>query len=186
MITTLRRCSARLGLCALFAFTLLSLGSFADATQSPGRGGPVTSVRFENTALASLCSLTQPVHYLNVRRGHVFNHEVFTFPATVSSSNVKEIRAVDRELCRLPLLPRGVQCTLDLGIRYSLTFVVGIGVRSAGVNPVTVDPSGCQEVYGLGSTRWSAPAPQFWKLLGTALGMRRATSATFAGTISNG
>jgi hypothetical protein len=186
VITSLRRCPTRVGLAALVACTVISLATSAGATQSSGRSGPVASVGVERTTLASLCSLVQSVRHLNVRRGHVFNHEIFSFRANVSSSNAKEIRAIGRELCALPLLPRGLQCTVDLGISYTLTFVVGLGSHSAAVKPVTVDPGGCQEVYGLGATRWSVPAPQFWRLLGTALGMPRATSATFAGAISNG
>jgi hypothetical protein len=186
MITSSRRCPTRVGLAGLVACTVLSFASSAGATRSSGSSGPVTSARVERITLASLCSLDQSVQHLNVRRGHVFNHEIFSFRSNVSSSNEKEIRGVGRELCALPLLPRGLQCTVDLGISYTLMFVVDLGFHRVAVKPVIVDPGGCQEVYGLGATRWSAHAPKFWGLLGTALGMPRATSATFAGSISNG
>ncbi len=68
-------------------------------------------------------------------------------------------------------------CPADLGITYHLTF----SVAGRSFPTVIVDATGCQEVNGLGSTRWIARTPSFWRSLGKAMVLANPTYATFRG-----
>jgi hypothetical protein len=56
----------------------------------------------------SVCSLVTSVNRLTVTRNRPLNHETFTFPATVKSTNTSRIRALVKALCALPVIPTGV------------------------------------------------------------------------------
>ena len=70
-----------------------------------------------------------------------------------------------------------VELSHGLGINYRLIFTA-----DGKLAPVTVDATGCQQVYGLGPVRWTVISPGFWSVLATAEGIGPADQATFGGT----
>jgi hypothetical protein len=89
--------------------------------------------------LASLRTLTDWAIHLKVTRSYVPNYEVFTFSATVSSSNVKLISTIARELGKLPFFPSEIQCPTVVGFNYVLNFVLGGGAKKVGVVPAIIN-----------------------------------------------
>lgn len=82
-------------------------------------------------------------------------------------------------------MPNGViSCPADVGMHYTLKFVVGEAVSAHYSRLVVVDPSGCHTVTGLGAVR--SATNQLWPVLGAALGLRHATGATFGGKLVAG
>ena len=45
-----------------------------------------------------------------------------------------------------------------------------------------MDATGCQGVKGLGAVRWVARSPEFWRVLGAAMGLAHPDAGLFAGT----
>jgi hypothetical protein len=135
----------------------------------------------------SVCSLVTSVNRLTVTRNRPLNHETFTFPATVKSTNTSRIRALAKALCALPVIPTGViACPADLGVRYTLNFGSSTAKTPSPINPVIVASTGCQFVTGISRTRWVERTPAFWPVLGAAIGLPRATEATFRGKLTSG
>ena len=100
---------------------------------------------------------------------------VFSFPRTVVIERSARLVALARALCALPPLPADARaCPVDFLLHYAL--------KTAEQRvPIRIDPSGCQTVRGLGTTRWAATRPRFWTALGDAIGLAHATIATFRG-----
>jgi hypothetical protein len=92
------------------------------------------------------------------------------FPNQVTVTNPALVRAVIRALCALPVVPPGVyHCpALLLGTAYTLRFSVG----SRPLPLVTINPTGCETVTGVGPVRWVATSPGFWRVLSRAIGVR--------------
>lgn len=146
-------------------------------------GGKALPVPFANPCPGSLCSAVSSLTRLVVVRTNAFpqNHIRFSFPARVIVDDETQVRVVAGGLCHLPLFPPGTfHCPADFGVDYQLHF--SDAVRS--YHPVTVEATGCEAVMGLGgSRRWVATSPRFWRILGSALGIRHADHSTFAGTM---
>ena len=67
-------------------------------------------------------------------------------------------------------------CPAVIGLDYHLTF----STVNRGFPTIVVPATGCQEVSGLGPTRWVARTPSFWRALGKAMGLAKATYSTFS------
>jgi hypothetical protein len=151
------------------------------------------SCAFANTASASrdsltsnspLCRAISEIERLTVTRTITIkgNRIEFTFPTLVTVRSAQQSRLVATALCSLPKRPRGVyHCPADLGVVYHLLFSSG----SKSWPVITVEATGCEFVRGLNTDRWAAQSPQFWRTLGTAMGLRQAGHATFAGSLVN-
>jgi hypothetical protein len=160
-----RLLSPTLVLCAV------ALASCGGAKAVPVRGSS------PNSALPQAVS---SLDRLVVRRSDAFpqNHMRFSFPAVVTVHDPTRVQAVARALCGLPVVPEGVLfCPVDLGIVYHLAFLA----PHRAFPVVTVAATGCQEVRGLGATRWVARSPGFWQILGRAMGLPRPGYASFRG-----
>jgi hypothetical protein len=129
----------------------------------------------------TVCAEAGHVDHLAISRASV-NPGRFTFPAEITVSSPRQAQAVARALCALPVMPSGaINCPADVGISYRLRFAAG-GRR---LPPVKVQATGCQQVSGLGQTRWIARSPAFWAVLAQAAGVRPARYLTFRGTIGS-
>jgi hypothetical protein len=133
------------------------------------------------TTGSSLCGNADRVDRLVVKRANLIrqNHLHFTFPAKVTVSDSAKARSVAQAVCALPPMPSGsFSCGADMGIVYRLTFTAD-GKK---LPPVRADPGGCNEVRGIGQTRWTARSPGFWRTLGAATGIGHPNDSTFCGT----
>jgi hypothetical protein len=107
------------------------------------------------------------------------NHIRYAFPVTVTVTDAAHVRLVARAVADLPVMPTGTfLCPADFGIVYHLSFFAS-GQKESTVN---IQATGCQEVKGLGATRWIARSPGFWHILGVAMRLASPTYATFRGT----
>lgn len=95
------------------------------------------------------------------------NHVTFAFPASVRVADPGQVRAVVRELCALPVNTE-INCPIDSGIRYQLRFLP-VALRLVGVS---LDPSGCRYVTGLGTPRRYA-SDELWKVLAEAMAITK-------------
>jgi hypothetical protein len=159
------------------------------------RPGPAARAAVAHASTLNLCR-RRAGHYLypsrvsglTVVRSRPLNHESFTFPAVVHSTRVGAIRRLARALCDLPPASRvAAFCPADLGVDYTLTFVVGGGGPASGtaLRPVVVHATGCATVTGLTPTRWAIGRPGFFGTFGAAIGLAHATRDTFAGTLAS-
>ena len=175
-------------LCAAVALSTGPLSGVAWASHPVSQHHPVSSFRPASTSGQRLCQLGSKVNRLTVTRRHSANRIIFSFPATVTSRNAVRIRTLAWALCALPPSSVRLQCTVDLNVLYSLNFGYllhnDLGGRSIAL--VTVDPRGCEYVTGLSSPRWTRARPQFWSVLGAAIGLPDATPTTFAGKVAKG
>jgi hypothetical protein len=173
------------GLCALMALAVGPLSGPAWASHSVGQPHPSSSLQPATSSELVLCQLTGSVNRLTVTRNHNANPITFTFPETIKSTDKARVQALARALCTLPRPPSTeMYCVVDLGVRYTLHFWNHLG-NEAVARPVVVDPEGCQFVTGLDSTRWTENRPQFWTVLGAAIGLPHVSRATFTGRLSN-
>jgi hypothetical protein len=135
-----------------------------------------------SAAATSVCQNISRVDRLDAKRTDALpqNQSHFTFAADISTSDATQVQVAAQALCALPAMPTGaIFCPADFGITYQLTFDAG----ATQFPTVTVDPSGCQTVRGLGTTvAWATTSPGFWPTLGAALGLPHPTAADFAGT----
>jgi len=169
----------------LMAAVLIGGSLIFAACANAGAGGNPKSPPAPTTRARVLCQAVPHLDLLVVRRTDAFpqNHFRFSFPPVVTVSDPARVRDAGTALCALPKMPKGVfNCPADFGIDYHLTFsAAGRSFRT-----VIVDATGCQQVQGLGPTRWVARSPSFWQLLGEAMGLSNPTNATFSGTGGNG
>lgn len=155
-----------------------------------GLGAPATvaatSQMTRRVAQATpLCASAGTVNRLVVRRTDALpqNHFRFSFPSSVVVGEPAAVQRVARALCALPAMPRqAMSCPADFGISYQLQF----SRPHEHLRAVTLDATGCQTVHGLAQLRWVARTPGFWHILGTVMGLKRPTWATFRGTGPNG
>ena len=177
-------------LCAVVIFFAVPLSGTAWAAHSGSPPHPASSLRPESSSGLGLCQLSSKVNRLTVTRSRNANSISLVFPATVRSSDKARVQALARALCALPKPPSTTMyCVADFGVRYSLQFREYLGIEAVAepvARVVVVDPSGCEFVIGLGSTRWTDTRPQFWTLLGAAVGLPHATRTTFTGRVFYG
>jgi hypothetical protein len=131
------------------------------------------------TFRVGLCSVQTQVTALRVSRGVPDNPETFTFPRLVFVNREVSAQSVAAALCALPAPPLNaiLSCVFDDGFDYSLLFTA----PGAEVTDVRLDPTGCEQVSGLGTERWVEQTPGFRRVLGSAMKLKNATYATFAG-----
>jgi hypothetical protein len=149
-------------------------------TVDPSAGTPAGA---QNPAAGTLCAQAGQVDRLTMSRADQFpqNHTRFTFPAKITITSARRAQAVARALCALPLFPHGTfSCPADFGVSYQLSFASG----ATRFPVVSVDPGGCEQVSGLGATRWARSAA-FWQLLGSAAGIPHPSNATFSGAMTS-
>jgi hypothetical protein len=86
----------------------------------------------------------------------------------------------------LPDAPKGAQaCPAEFAVSYHLVFAVR-GEKGMGGEAIDVYPTGCQSVTGLGTVREVISRPAFYRLLGSAMGLKNANYRTFSGTFGVG
>ncbi len=178
----------RLGLAAGLALAAVAAacgGGRSVPTTAPVETSPATTAASTPVAASlTLCRTTARLDRLVVRRTDEFpqNQVRFSFPALVTVTRGASVRTAAKALCDLPRMPSGTfHCPNDLGVSYRLAF----GAPGRTLPPVEIDASGCEVVRGLGSTRWVARNLDFWRVLGTAMGLVAADQSTFAGTPAN-
>ncbi len=119
-----------------------------------------------------LCLNPGAVNQLVIRRTGIISHvgeQRFAFPALVTVTSAVDARAVAGALCALPEQPAGItNCPNDWGIGYQLRFAAG----GHHFHVVTLHPTGCQVVTGLGKPRTLIHNPGFWAVLGRAMRLR--------------
>jgi hypothetical protein len=106
--------------------------------------------------------------------------QTFAFRSNETSSDVSAVRAVARQLCALPVLPKSEAIACIGAASYSLTFYGAAG-RLEG--PITFQASGCNAVeVPRGQARFYRPGSALWPTLGIAIGLSAATQSTFQGS----
>jgi hypothetical protein len=158
---------------AMLASTLLAATSalfFIDAAPTSGAVTPQVSI----------CSVVNEATSLRVSRGIPLNPTKFSFSRLVFVKQAASAQVVAVALCALPAMPTGVlSCPNDFGFKYSLLF----SVPNQSVTDVRLDPTGCESVSGLGAVRWTEQSPNFYRVLGPAMGLKGAAQSTFAGKL---
>ena len=162
-----------LGLVAIVAACLAACGAAGSASQPGSSLSPTPSA-------ATLAQDVSRLDRLVVRRTDAFpqNHIRFSFPATMTVTDTAQVQRVARALLALPMMPKGVFCPADFGIVYHLTFfAAGHALPS-----ISIRATGCEQVGGLGATRWVARSAGFWRTLGLAMGLAKPGYASFRGS----
>jgi hypothetical protein len=163
----------------LAAVILLAAGPNAGAISHP------SSANARSAATPSLCGSIGSLDRLVVTRTNSIpqNHFHFAFPASVTVTKAAAVRDTATALCALPVMPKkGLHCPADWGITYHLAFFA----KGHAFPTVDVDATGCRGVKGLGAVRWVARSPEFWKVLGAAMGLAHPNAGLFAGSRSGG
>jgi hypothetical protein len=163
----------------LAAVVLLAAGPNAGAISHP------SSQTARPAATPSLCGSLGSLDRLVVTRTNSIpqNHFHFAFPASVTVTKTAAVRDAATALCALPVMPKkGLHCPADWGITYHLAF----SAKGRTFPAVDVDATGCQGVKGLGAVRWVARSPEFWRVLGAAMGLAHPDAGLFAGSRSGG
>jgi hypothetical protein len=170
-----RRAGLARALAPLPVAAVLACGALAGcANAAAAKAGPAAG--------GAICADTGHIVSLEISRTSAYpqNHETFTFPAKIEVTGTRQARAVAHALCELPKMPAGtIRCPADVGPAYRLTF----SSSARRLAPVTLEATGCQQVSGLGSVRWTARSPGFWRILAVAAGITPASEATFRGTM---
>ena len=136
--------------------------------------------------VAYLCQVIPRVDRLIVTRHAPGNQFHFTFPAVVTVTNAAGARAVAASACALPDAPKGAQaCPVEFAVSYHLVFAVR-GEKGMGGEAIDVNPTGCQSVTGLGTVREAMSSIAFFRLLGSAMGLKNASYLTFRGVFRTG
>jgi hypothetical protein len=166
-------------LAAIAMAVAVTVAGCAPSRSSTAPAAPASSLPISLTS-SSLCQMVPKLDRLVVRRVDELaqNHFTFSFPAEVTVTATRRVQVAARALCALPKMPTGVICPADFGIVYHLSFFAG----RRSFPDVTVRPAGCQQVGGLGVTRWVARSPQFWRAIGLAIGLAHPSSQTFRGS----
>jgi hypothetical protein len=166
---------------ALACTALTSCGNTAAVKDASPDASPPGHPAAQKPAVMIVCPHAGQVDRLTMSRVNSFpqNHEQFTFATQLTVTGAQQARAVARALCALPPMPAGTfHCPVDLGINYQLIFDAG----DSKLAPVDIDATGCEQVHGLGTVRWIARSPAFWRVLAAAAGIAPADHATFVGT----
>ena len=163
----------------LAAVVLLAAGPNAGAISHP------SSANAPSAATPSPCGSIGSLDRLVVTRTNSIpqNHFHFAFPASVTITKAAAVRDAAAALCALPVMPKkGLHCPADWGITYHLAFFA----KGHAFPTVNVDATGCRGVKDLGAVRWVARSPEFWQVLGAAMGLAQPDAALFAGSRSGG
>ena len=153
----------------------MRIGLVVSALSVAAFGG--LSVRSAGAAGGGLCANLASIEQATVTRVNLLHNKYgpFEFAARVSITSPVLARSLASAVCGLPRFPAGVfHCPADLGLRYRAQF-------SGQVGPATIDPAGCETVTGAGPVRRASSG--FWPKFGRALGLKKATDATFRGRL---
>lgn len=148
----------------------------------------------------ALCQHLADVSNLTVTRTDSPQNRLrFDVPGRLAATDRAQAQTVAGTVCSLKTVPAGAiyYCPMDWGVAYALQFTLLHGASQT----VDVDPWGCSWValagahgpisrwfswlvsgsHGRPLSRWTSSA--LWSALGTAVGLPRASRATFAGTL---
>lgn len=166
----------------------LLAGALLIAASGSAEAAPKSSLTSDSSLTSALsaneptlCESVANLTHLVVRRTDASpqNHFRFSFPAMVTVNDVALVREAARSLSALPRMPSGVHsCPADWGITYHLSF----SSNARTFPTISIAATGCQSVSGLVPVRWVAPSPEFWRILGKAMGLTKADQQTFAGS----
>ena len=160
---------------SMVAVALLATGAVASSTPSSA----------STKTAAYLCQVIPRVDRLIVTRDAPGVQFHFTFPAVVTVASAAMAQDVASSACALPEVTKGVyHCPAEFAVSYTLDFAVR-GEKGMGGESIVANPTGCELVTGLGATRVCALRPGFYRLLGRAIGIKRAERSTFAGSFSS-
>lgn len=163
---------------AVVAMTLVTGLGLAACGSSPS-ASPTTTSTGPSSQVAYLCRVIPRIDRLIVTRTALTNQFHFTFPRVVTVTNAAAAQAVATSACALPEAPKGAQsCPAEFAISYGLVFAVR-GEKGLGGEAIDMNPTGCQGVTGLGTAREAMSRPDFYRLLGNAMGLKNATYLTF-------
>jgi len=179
-----RRSDTSMKLLSRLAVVPLSLLSAVALTACAGASSTTTSTA-STSAVPYLCQVLPRVDRLIVTRHAPDSHFKFSFPAVVTVTNASKARAVAQSACGLPQLPGGEHCPAGFRVSYNLDFAVK-GEKGSGGEAINVYPTGCETVTGLGAVRTVAEHHAFFRLLGSAIGLKDAGYFTFAGIVELG
>jgi hypothetical protein len=108
---------------------------------------------------------------------------IFTFPLTVTITNAAAARAVAASACALPVAPKNLPtCPAAFFVSYHLVFAVK-GEKGMGGEAITLYPTGCHSVTGLGAVRTTAQSTGFYWLLGSAMRISNPGLPSIKGTL---
>jgi len=164
--------------CTVVPISLIAVVSIvstagASSTSSPKKNG------------AYLCQVIPRVDRLVVTRDAPGGQFRFTFSTVVTVASDKLAREVATSACGLPHIAHGVyHCPGEFAVSYELDFAIR-GEKGMGGELIIANPTGCELVTGLGTTRSTALRPGFYRLLGKAMGLKHAGRVTFAGSFSS-
>ena len=168
----------------LGAVLATALGSVLSVSaNSPVALGASSAVGTSKTLSAPLCRDVPRVVRLSVTRivvGPSGGQFAFDFPSRVSVDRASAAQEVARVACSLPVAPSGVRsCPAAFDVSYRLSFTVKEN-KGTVRDILGLEPTGCQVVNGLGAVR--SVSERFYRILGSAMGLKNATSQRFAGT----
>lgn len=169
-------------LAILVAFAVTACGSSAPPAGHAAPSSPAASGSSGNAAsnVSALCAASTRVDSLTVQRTDALpgDHSRFAFPAKEKASSAPQAQSVAHSLCGLQQVPRtAAVCPADFGVTYQLNFAAGTHHFA----PVTMNPTGCDLVRGLGAPR-AATSTTLWRTLGVAIGIPHPDKAAFSGT----
>ncbi|GAA2127010.1 hypothetical protein [Actinomadura napierensis] len=166
----------------MFGRVLVVLACLALAASLAGCGNTESRSRstIGATASARPCrNLAAARKILVIRHAPAGSNVRFDFPSTVKINDPALVEELSALVCRLPAAGRGpYSCPADMDITYAIRFARD-GRTSL---DVVVQATGCQFVTGASEPRSAVTTPTFWTALGSAMGIQRATVATFHGT----
>ncbi len=147
------------------AVAVIAVAGIAAACTSSAGGGTSSVPARPQVGSRVLCQDQRSVTAIVVERLNAAsaNHIAFAFPASVRVTGSGQVRAVVRELCALPANTR-INCPVDSGVRYQIRFLPA----ALHLASVSLDPSGCRYVTGLGTPRRYA-SEELWKVLAEAM-----------------
>jgi hypothetical protein len=154
----------------VLAAAVIAVAGMAGAACSSSAGNGTSSVPARpQVGSRVLCQEQSRVTAIVVERLNVpaANHITFAFPASVRVTGSGQVRAVVRELCALPANSR-INCPIDSGISYQIRFLPA----ALHLASVSLDPTGCRYVTGLGTPRRYA-SDELWKVLAAAMAITK-------------
>jgi len=171
---SLSRCTVvPISLIAVVSLVSSASASSTSSTSAPKKNG------------AYLCQVIPRVDRLVVTRDAPGGQFHFTFSTVVTVTSDKLAREVATSVCGLPHIAHGVyHCPAEFAVSYELDFAIR-GEKGMGGELIVANPTGCELVTGLGTTRSTALRPGFYRLLGKAMGLKHAGRVTFAGSFSS-
>lgn len=167
--------------CTVVPLTLIAVVSLVSSASASSTSSTTSPKKSE----AYLCQVISRVDRLIVTRDAPGSQFRFTFRTVVTVTSAKLAQEVATSACGLPDVTGGVHsCPAEFAVSYKLDFAVR-GEKGMGGEFIVANPTGCELVTGLGTTRSTSLRPGFYRLLGKAMGLKNAGRSTFAGSFSS-